>query len=393
MDQILQIHTALLQVFSEIEWILSENIIVREPKYLWLIPILVVIVAFLLLWGKRRRVKDRSRRWVSAHISTARLLSRRVKILRSTTYLILPVLFSIAATEPEMKTTTYTPVWGSVRVCYLLDISQSMVDNTDLLPTREGFERDRLGAAIEVSEDSATALIKEGGGYEFCLIPFTAAASHEYMPPTSDTGEFFSRLRPLRPELYSSHPGTSLWAAEVAYFEMLHKYRPTTSSFVDIVVLISDGGAEGDELQDATRKTRILRQAEYMRSYFARHGWSVVFFTVGIGSEDIELEESGDQMSAPLDAGILKDIAEVFSGAYVHFKDREQMVSAIVDIALERRQLSHMEPVDDYLPLAPFILSVALFLLLYVFGLFRPLVYLLSRFRRRKDATAHWGSE
>lgn len=366
------------------DWFSSyTDIIFREPKYLWFILPLVVCwggVLFLKYTNTEKVYKDP---WINMHLSGSKIPSFFSYIwfwfVSSLAMSLLVVVLAI----PEQRISEKEPVYGKMRITFILDTSLSMKYAEDIPPNR-------LAAAKNVIRKFTYNLWQDSellGHYSLALIPFAGGAVALYLPFTTSRDGFSGHLQDVDEKTITT-AGTNLVNAFLSYSDLLDQYPARGKDTVDIAIMISDGGKEDG----------ILIERNSLEFIISRLPKNVVLYTVGIGSvkvinhrrvpQPVRLivrnddgtahylrKEQGNPTSpvlkSTLDEEVLKTIARFRNGSYTFFEEEDKLVATFKDIVLKNRkqidsvERAHYEPV-----LFEFLLP-AFLLLYFLFGFHR----------------------
>ena len=295
-----------------------------------------------------------------------------------------------------------------VRVTFLLDSSLSMIWGEDVEPNR-------LAAAKSMIENFVNALwfdVKLKGSYAMALILFAGAAQPFYLPFTTSREQIVSNLEQINQHTVRKK-GTSVWAALRAYDDLLLSRPAAEKGTLDLAILISDGGKEEGkgteqlllpqlmkELLDPYRTAVVFSDTRMIiRSDAAVR--KVMVNTVGVGK--VAIDNMGNQVSVPvpliirdkagnfldyyredehnpksavlasrLDENILKDIARMGGGSYMHFSQEGKLLQELKALVLHYRQETGKVPEIRYDALRMWFLVPAMLLCCILFGYAEP---------------------
>ena len=395
----------------------SLEIALRQPELLWLLMFLPILW-LLAIWEGRLRKKTLQDPWIQLHIASAHLPRMQDRLLWWVGTSMALVLLIAALVAPDRKITHWKSVYGMVRVTFLLDSSLSMKWGEDVEPNR-------LAAAKVVMEEFVNALWLDTtlqGSYAVALIPFAGAAQPVYLPFTTSREQILSHLEAINEQTVRKK-GTSLLAALRAYDELLLARPVHEKGTVDLAIFISDGGKEEGkgteqhllpevlkELLDPYRMAAIINDIRtVIRSNVVTR--TVIVNTVGVGK--VEIDAMGNRVSIPvpliirdkagnfldyyreeernpkspvlrsrLDEDILRDIAKLGHGAYMHFSEEEKLLQEFKALVLRHRLELEKIPEVQYEPLRAWFAASALLLCFILFGYAEPYTRIVKKYLR-----------
>ena len=238
-----------------------------------------------------------------------------------------------------------------------IDISNSML--------AEDFEPNRLERTKYAVNKLFEGLKQDRVG----VVVFAGDATVQ-LPITSDyrmAQAFAKRISPSMASVQGTSIGKALSLAEMSFSSGSGESR--------VIILITDGeDHEGDVVQTA-------RQA-------AEQG--IRIYTIGIGTPegapiriggDFIKDEKGDMVVSKLDEGMLQEIADITGGAYVRATKQsiglDEIVRAINEMERSERTAVRFEEYNEQFP---YLIAIALILLLIEFYLLERRNPLLARF-------------
>ena len=395
----------------------SLEIVLSKPELLWLL-VLLPVLWLLAIWEGRLRKKTLQDPWIRLHVASAHLPRVRDRLLWWAGASMGLVLVIAALVVPDRKITHWKSVYGMVRVTFLLDSSLSMKWGEDVEPNR-------LAAAKVVMEEFVNALWLDAalnGSYAVALIPFAGMAQPLYLPFTTSREQILSHLEAINEQTVRKK-GTSILAALRAYDELLLARPADQEGTVDVAIFISDGGKEEGkgteqrllpglmrELLDSHRMAAIINDTRKViqSSVVAR---TVIVNTVGVGKVEIDTmgnrvpvpvpliirdkagnfldyyREDGNDSKSPalqsrLDEDILKDIATLGHGAYMHFSEEEKLLQEFKQLILRHRLKTGKIPEVQYDSLRAWFVASALLLCFMLFGYAEPYVRIARMYLR-----------
>ena len=398
------------------------EIVLRRPELLWLLAILPFLWWLAVYEGRIRKKILRQDAWIQEHMASAHLPTRFTRIKWWMGASVAVVLLTVIIATPDRKIIEQHNVYGMVRITFLLDSSWSMKWGEDVEPNR-------LAAAKVIIENFVNTLwfdTQLKGSYAMALIPFAGAAQPFYLPFTTSREQFVSNLEQINEQTVRKK-GTSVWAALRAYDELLLSRPAAEKGVVDLAVLISDGGKEEGkgteqlllpqlmkELLDPYRAALVSNDTRMIiRSDTVSR--TIMVSTVGVGK--VEIDNMGNRVSVPvpliirdkegnffdyyredennpksavlasrLDEDILKDIARMGGGSYMHFSQEEKLLQELKALVLHYRQETGKVPEVRYDALRLWFLIPTFLLCFILFGYAEPYARIVRTYLLRVSA-------
>lgn len=279
----------------------------EHPDILWLVPVVIGLLAWFLLWSWRKRqqlinvfVKSRLLAQLTVGVSVRRQLIRMLFMVAASAFLL------VTLARPQ-----YGFHWEEARqkgldIVVAIDTSKSMLA-ADIAPSR--LERARL-AALDLMDIAKRDRLG--------LVAFSGTAFLQ-CPLTMDNEAFRQSLNALSTSIIPQG-GTALNAAldtaKTAFDVSNENYRA--------IILITDG---------EDHEEGVVKAAEVA----AAQGYRI--FTVGVGTPAGELlqitdsegrksylkDESGNVVKSSLNENLLRQIATSGQGAYIHLRDTSSL--------------------------------------------------------------------
>ncbi|MBI2048377.1 MAG: VWA domain-containing protein [Parcubacteria group bacterium] len=246
-------------------------VIFRHSERLWIIAGAAFFFAALFAIKYRAAKRALKSAWIQEHVSVSKIPSPRAYIAAWFFLLIAVTLIAGVWAEADWRVAEKEPVYGSVRVTFLLDSSLSMVYASDVSPSRLAVAKEVLASFIEELTQKDPVL---RGQYQFALIPFAAAALPFYSSFITNPEEFSWLLLNVD-EKTITRQGTSLLAALRAYQALLARSPVAGPAAIDVAVVISDGGKEEGIQSERNPISEILRTLPPQ----------VIMVTVGVGAK------------------------------------------------------------------------------------------------------------
>jgi uncharacterized protein YegL len=384
------------------------DLVFQHPERLWWILPIVCLTGVLIILAHRKAIEAFTTNPIlRLHSDNVTAPSWRQPLVRFVCSSLLGALLICVYAEPKQKSVIEDPVWGGVRIAFLLDVSLSMKYAHDVHPFP-----DRLVAAKSVLADFATELGSDPslrGKYNLAIIPF-AGEARSYLSFSESKEEFIEAMDSID-ETAINAPGTSLLEAILEYEALWKAYPTKDPNLVDIVVLISDGGkGEG-----------ITQEMPQIKATLSRLPSSVTLFTVGVGSVRSEqlpngsmrrttvpvpliirdsrggfveyaLEDKDDPNSERLFSELdERTLASVAGGndRYFFYEGKDQLLAKLKEVIITKRKLERSIPRAQFSDASPWFLIPAFFIASFFFGYFRGLLALIWR-PFRGSRTSRW---
>ncbi|MDP8229275.1 MAG: VWA domain-containing protein [Candidatus Electryoneaceae bacterium] len=225
---------------------------------LWVIPVLLIIV-----WWEHRWRLGAMRRWASESLWDTVLSSRAPgRILFKRILFILAIaLLIVAVAGPQIGTRLVEVTREGTDIALVVDLSQSMLSE-DIVPNRIKKARHEIGRFLD-----------RLGGDRVALVPFAGVAFIQ-VPLTLDYGAVVSLLNVLEPGIIPQ-PGSSLsLAIERArkVFQFAADGANPTVQAQRIIVLITDGGDDPDDIDSAIEAARLAAEE------------GIIIYTIGMAT-------------------------------------------------------------------------------------------------------------
>lgn len=280
-----------------------------EPRILWLLLVLPVLVLAAIWSGRRRMLRMESfaerRTWgvISPDVSTQRRFHKGLLLMAAL------ALSIVAAARPYWGTKERELKRRGIDLLVALDVSRSMLA-TDMPPSR-----------LETARALVRELVNSFPGHRVGLLPF-AGDGFVQCPLTADYGVFLDMLRDADPRTIATQ-GTDI---AIAIETAANAFRRAGQGS-RVLLLITDGEDHSGRSVEAAREA-------------AKAG--IVVYAVGIGSEQGALlrdergavmeDESGVKVVSRLGAQTLRDIArETGGGAYIMEPGRRFDISPLIN--------------------------------------------------------------
>ena len=279
-----------------------------DSPLLLLLLLAVPILAALPYWWRRRLAPEGMRysdtRLVSGNSRSLRL--RMMPFISALRFLAL-ALVVVAAARPQASDSRQVVRGDGVDIAIALDISGSM-GQTDFAPNR-------LGAAKQIVAE----FIKER---EFDRIGLVVFAQDAFIqsPPTLDHDVLLQRLSDVHlADQLGIEDGTAMGSGMATAANML---KDSTSES-RLVTLITDGVNNSGQLDPVT----VATAAEVL---------NIRLYTIGVGESD----PTGVQHESPLDAGMLRQIADITDAKFYVATDTQGLREIYAEIdALEKSEV------------------------------------------------------
>lgn len=380
------------------------DIVFHPPERFWFVSLLILLVIPIFWeWLKRNKIIFDDP-WNKIHISTSKIPTTAKHIYWCVFFTIATGFLVVAYANPEKVTTDWERVFGRIRITFILDISRSMKKAEDVSPNR-------LEASKELIRNLTMSLERDDelkGKYTLALIPFSGAALPYYTQFTTSRDELLNNLESLDTETITKR-GTSLWAAVVAYDELLLASPARERGALDLGIIITDGGKEEGKkeraliprvvasLRDPYRDIHFLNSGERIVTSSKEPHRKVVIYSVGVGK--VEIDSSGNHVAKPvllknrdklgnflgyqysvegdtrspidtttLDEQILKEFAEAGGGKYWHFSDLDTIRKEFKTLIINSRQETDRIPHERYESVRSWFLVPSFVIFYFLFG-------------------------
>jgi len=306
-----------------------------------IVPVGVLLFAFLLRWKKKVRAKMGDEKLVAQltrYFSPVKFLWKFILVALSIG------LLALAAANPQMRGKTPPQSKKGLDVMILLDVSKSMLAQ-DVKPNR-----------LERAKYLVNTLIDELSDNRIGLIWF-AGRAYMQMPLTTDLGAAKMYLQNAGPDAVPTQGTVTAEALRLAGAGFNNKEKKYKA-----VILISDGEDHDPE---------ALKVAQQLAST------GVMINTVGVGSpegatifdpetNDTKRDAQGNTVISKLNETELRDLATAGNGIYVYLQDAGAAATSL------RNQLATIEKKDleddsniDYITYYYYLVGAALFLLIF----------------------------
>lgn len=239
----------------------------------------------------------------------AKNFDRKKVLLKFCLFLMATAALCAAVANPRQPNKATEEARKGIDLVIALDVSNSMLAN-DVLPSRLAKARQFIYTLMERLPNDRIALVAfAGNAYLQMPLTFDHAAARMYV----------SAANPAAYSAQGTSIGDALQKASVAFGEEMERFGS--------VVLITDGETHDE---DALAKAKALAQR------------GVMINTVGIGSAEgttimdtatgtFKKDENGQVVISKLNEAILRQIASLTNGTYVHLENNEAAVKQVMD--------------------------------------------------------------
>jgi hypothetical protein len=372
------------------------NVVFQQPEWLWGI----ILTPFILLGAWRayqKRKQAFADPWVHMHLVSgirsgselpvfASPLPNRTNLFkRWVLCCIVYLLFIIVLAEPVRKIIQQRPIFGGIRITFLLDTSLSMAYGRDLEPNR-------LAVARKSLQDVVNFLWNDHeipANYQVAVIPFAGAAFSTSFIFSTSPYEIISYLQEVDENTIDVQ-GTDLYAAITAWENLLSRF-PAEPNTTDLGILISDGGKEGGQ-----EKNRLETIQEVIQLH--TRDPDIVLYTVGIGkvwednlgvrhADEVPLVEVQDErgrvvsyyrrkpndpaspiFTSALDEKILRQLAAAGGGSYHYIDENSTFYENLKSILLSQQKIIRYEAHEEYTLIPTWFLIPLLGIFFYLAG-------------------------
>lgn len=368
---------------------MMDNIIFQKPEWLWgiLLTPLILLSAWRAYQKRKHALADP---WIQMHLTDSSLPSENILLKRWILCCVVYGLFMIILAEPVRKTVQQRPVFGRIRITFLLDTSLSMAYARDLEPSRLAVAKKTLQDVVNFLWNNKEVEVGTSRpSYQVAIIPFAGTAFSTSFLFSTSLYEIISYIQAVD-EKTIDVPGTSLHAAMAAWENLLSRF-PAEPETTDLGILISDGGKEGGQEQD---RLEAIRKIINLRTKNPR----ILLYTIGIGriredtfgvrhAEEVPLIEIRDEkgrvvsyyrvnprdstsriFTSVLDEEILRQMAVAGGGSYYHIGDSSMFYRSLQSIVLSQQETTQYETHDAYTSLRTWFLIPLLGIFSYLAG-------------------------
>jgi Ca-activated chloride channel homolog len=288
-----------------------------EPKYLYLLGIIPVLVALFLfnLWWKKRKQRQFGDPKLVRRLSADSSVFKPALKLTVVALAIAAVI--LALVNPKVGTRTETVKRRGVDIVFAIDVSKSMLAE-DMAPNR-----------LEKAKQITSQIINSLGADRIGIIGY-AGSAYPVLPITTDYSVAKMFLQNMNTDMVSSQ-GTAI--ADAILLASTYYDDPQTSK---LLILISDGEDHGEDSELAATEAKEK---------------GIKILTIGVGTEKggpIPLRENGklqgykqdnagETVITKLYPDALKTIAEKTDGGYIYGSTTREVTEYV------KKALDHIE--------------------------------------------------
>ena len=282
----------------------------ENPKYFYLlalIPILVVLFLFNLVWKRKKQAQFSDLelfKKLSPEKSTFKPVLKIVVLSLAFACLV------IALVNPKMGTKMETVKRQGIDIVFALDISKSMLAE-DIAPNR-----------LEKTKQLVSQIINELGNDRVGIVGY-AGSAYPVLPMTTDYGIAKMYLQSMNTDMVSSQ-GTAINDAlklSVDYFDIKETSK--------LIILVSDGEDHGDGADEAIAMAKDK---------------NVRIFSIGVGTEkgamipikdnrgniiSYKKDQNGDNVITKMYPETLKSISDKTKAKYINGSNTKEVVEAV----------------------------------------------------------------
>ena len=282
----------------------------ENPKYFYLlalIPILVVLFLFNLVWKRKKQAQFSDLelfKKLSPEKSTFKPVLKIVVLSLAFACLV------IALVNPKMGTKMETVKRQGIDIVFALDISKSMLAE-DIAPNR-----------LEKTKQLVSQIINELGNDRVGIVGY-AGSAYPVLPMTTDYGIAKMYLQSMNTDMVSSQ-GTAINDAlklSVDYFDIKETSK--------LIILVSDGEDHGDGADEAIAMAKDK---------------GVRIFSIGMGTEkgamipikdnrgniiSYKKDQNGDNVITKMYPETLKSISDKTKAKYINGSNTKEVVEAV----------------------------------------------------------------
>ena len=282
----------------------------ENPKYFYLlalIPILVVLFLFNLVWKRKKQAQFSDLelfKKLSPEKSTFKPVLKIVVLSLACACLV------IALVNPKMGTKMETVKRQGIDIVFALDISKSMLAE-DIAPNR-----------LEKTKQLVSQIINELGNDRVGIVGY-AGSAYPVLPMTTDYGIAKMYLQSMNTDMVSSQ-GTAINDAlklSVDYFDIKETSK--------LIILVSDGEDHGVGADEAIAMAKDK---------------NVRIFSIGMGTEkgamipikdnrwniiSYKKDQNGDNVITKMYPETLKSISDKTKSKYINGSNTKEVVEAV----------------------------------------------------------------
>ena len=282
----------------------------ENPKYFYLlalIPILVVLFLFNLVWKRKKQAQFSDLelfKKLSPEKSTFKPVLKIVVLSLAFACLV------IALVNPKMGTKMETVKRQGIDIVFAVDISKSMLAE-DIAPNR-----------LEKTKQLVSQIINELGNDRVGIVGY-AGSAYPVLPMTTDYGIAKMYLQSMNTDMVSSQ-GTAINDAlklSVDYFDIKETSK--------LIILVSDGEDHGDGADEAIAMAKDK---------------GVRIFSIGMGTEkgamipikdnrgniiSYKKDQNGDNVITKMYPETLKSISDKTKAKYINGSNTKEVVEAV----------------------------------------------------------------
>ena len=282
----------------------------ENPKYFYLlalIPILVVLFLFNLVWKRKKQAQFSDLelfKKLSPEKSTFKPVLKIVVLSLAFACLV------IALVNPKMGTKMETVKRQGIDIVFAVDISKSMLAE-DIAPNR-----------LEKTKQLVSQIINELGNDRVGIVGY-AGSAYPVLPMTTDYGIAKMYLQSMNTDMVSSQ-GTAINDAlklSVDYFDIKETSK--------LIILVSDGEDHGDGADEAIAMAKDK---------------NVRIFSIGMGTEkgamipikdnrgniiSYKKDQNGDNVITKMYPETLKSISDKTKAKYINGSNTKEVVEAV----------------------------------------------------------------
>lgn len=282
----------------------------ENPKYFYLlalIPILVVLFLFNLVWKRKKQAQFSDLelfKKLSPEKSTFKPVLKIVVLSLAFACLV------IALVNPKMGTKMETVKRQGIDIVFAVDISKSMLAE-DIAPNR-----------LEKTKQLVSQIINELGNDRFGIVGY-AGSAYPVLPMTTDYGIAKMYLQSMNTDMVSSQ-GTAINDAlklSVDYFDIKETSK--------LIILVSDGEDHGVGADEAIAMAKDK---------------NIKIFSIGMGTEkgamipikdnrgniiSYKKDQNGDNVITKMYPETLKSISDKTKSKYINGSNTKEVVEAV----------------------------------------------------------------
>ncbi len=284
----------------------------EEPHFFYLLAILPVVwlVYFWFLWWQKKTQEKFAKSQLLKQLTPEKSLFK--SILKMIVLSLGLVFLIIGLVNPKMGTALKTVKRSGVDVVFALDVSRSMLAE-DIAPSR-----------LSKAKLIVSNIINKLGGDRVGIIIY-AGSAYSLLPITTDHSSAKMFLETAHPDMVSSQ-GTAIGEA----IKLSEKYFDADEETNRFLIIISDGEDHETTSMEEVKTARENGIKIYTIGVGTLKGGPIPISK--IGGIQYKKDNEGNMVITQASEEILKEIADVGKGLYLHGNQTKETVDALETI-------------------------------------------------------------